>query len=867
MRGADLTPTDEVVALLLLAAHQRNMRRRHIKRKLVGQSCCGDHHNLVDCKQSLDAQEQQQQQQRQQQQQQQQQAQPKLMKHCHNGYTVVDGAQPTEQVGQQLCRSSGDGFQQELYDAPAQGVHLSAPPDLGLSTSLRSAEQTAALSEAQDEASECCAECQCAARQQPRASDAGLQQSGGQQTPFCRHEEEDLHLQSDQHQHQPQQQQQQQPQQPQQQEQQEQQEQQQQQQQQHRKQQRDSEQHGSRARKQTIKRPKLSEIHVPTGVDVEQGWGAGNDAEGSDVDYDADDGVVSVFSEGGRGRGCGFPCVITPSSMAAELAPHLTQQEAADIYLGHREAVDKDVLDTAAKFAKYAIAAYGQFGLKFKDEHGHKLGSIRVAMGKRFHAYKRNKLVRSKVKTHEQRMQYEAIIQVAQIQDEDLLYLNFNNSAAGDVPYIICLDRPSRSLVLSIRGTQSLADAATDLLAHPLPLHHWLPNGSWQGEEKEVYGHAGMLGAAAAVWEDLRAHHILAALLDLPAEEECSSHLETTGDDTSMSRSERERHMEWDSSASLPDDGRLDQEGVAANRPRAKEHEGDHKPHSSSEAHNERSEHGTDHSCFVDGQQCGLSLDQLGHEDIGRQQEARSEGQQNKFVAGIIRRGLYKDGWQLVITGHSLGAGVAALLSLKMHVRAPGLKCWAFCPPGGLLSQNLSHAAEQYCTSVIVNKDMVPRLSLRTVYRLFEGKMIALARCNNTTSRVLVHALLASSRRILLSNPRLFRPWSQVSSEAKDMLHRFQQQPAKDSVSALGLKVGLYPPGKQIFLRRFKKQSQPQHAEDVSWDAVWIQPEEIIGEGIIVSKHATKDHYPYSLLAALEQVTDGAVGHVKPQTY
>lgn len=50
----------------------------------------------------------------------------------------------------------------------------------------------------------------------------------------------------------------------------------------------------------------------------------------------------------------------------------------------------------------------------------------------------------------------------------------------GDVPYIICLDRPSRSLVLSIRGTQSLADAATDLLAHPLPLHHWLPNGSWQ---------------------------------------------------------------------------------------------------------------------------------------------------------------------------------------------------------------------------------------------------------------------------------------------------------------------------------------------------------------------------------------------------
>ena len=32
--------------------------------------------------------------------------------------------------------------------------------------------------------------------------------------------------------------------------------------------------------------------------------------------------------------------------------------------------MEKDVLDAAAKFAKYAIAAYGEFGLKFKDEHG-----------------------------------------------------------------------------------------------------------------------------------------------------------------------------------------------------------------------------------------------------------------------------------------------------------------------------------------------------------------------------------------------------------------------------------------------------------------------------------------------------------------
>ena len=70
-----------------------------------------------------------------------------------------------------------------------------------------------------------------------------------------------------------------------------------------------------------------------------------------------------------------------------------------------------------------------------------------------------------------------------------------------------------------------------------------------KGEDK-MYGHAGMLGAAAAVWEDLRANHLLAALLDLPLDEDCKPHSEhSKGDkrDLRMSHSEKERHMQWES--------------------------------------------------------------------------------------------------------------------------------------------------------------------------------------------------------------------------------------------------------------------------------------------------------------------------------
>lgn len=69
-------------------------------------------------------------------------------------------------------------------------------------------------------------------------------------------------------------------------------------------------------------------------------------------------------------------------------------------------------------------------------------------------------------------------------------------------------------------------------------------------KEEAMYGHAGMLGAAAAVWEDLRTNHLLAALLDLPADEDCKPHHQDRGEqkyDPRMSHSEKERHMAWES--------------------------------------------------------------------------------------------------------------------------------------------------------------------------------------------------------------------------------------------------------------------------------------------------------------------------------
>ena len=104
-------------------------------------------------------------------------------------------------------------------------------------------------------------------------------------------------------------------------------------------------------------------------------------------------------------------------------------------------------------------------------------------------------------------------------------------------------------------------------------------------EGEEIYGHAGMLGAAAAVWEDLRNNHLLAALLGLPADENCKPALQHHDPDDReydprMSRSERDRHMEWEGSGAQDCD-----EGSAHGQARQAAHAAKDQHHSSRNKH------------------------------------------------------------------------------------------------------------------------------------------------------------------------------------------------------------------------------------------------------------------------------------------
>lgn len=98
---------------------------------------------------------------------------------------------------------------------------------------------------------------------------------------------------------------------------------------------------------------------------------------------------------------------------------------------------------------------------------------------------------------------------------------------------------------------------------------------------------------------------------------------------------------------------------------------------------------------------------------------------------------------QLIICGHSLGAGVAALLSLLLRPYFPRVRCYAFSPPGALVSPDLARVMEGWVTTVVVGKDMVPRMSLATLTGLLGELVDYTSRCKVSKNTLLATAGVA----------------------------------------------------------------------------------------------------------------------------
>ncbi|NXT20249.1 DGLA lipase, partial [Syrrhaptes paradoxus] len=207
----------------------------------------------------------------------------------------------------------------------------------------------------------------------------------------------------------------------------------------------------------------------------------------------------------------------------------------------------------------------------------------------------------------------------------------------------------------------------------------------------------------------------------------------------------------------------------------------------------------------------------------------------------------------LIVVGHSLGAGTAAILSFLLRPQYPSLKCFAYSPPGGLLSEDAMEYSKEFVTAVVLGKDLVPRQVEKSL------NLIGLSQLEGFR-RQLLDVLQRSNKpkwRIIVGATKCI-PKSELPEETEEnsvTSNRLWTHPS-DLTIALSASTPLYPPGRIIHVvhNHPAEQCCCCEQEDPTYFAIWGDNKAF--NEVIISPAMLHEHLPYVVMEGLNKVLE-----------
>ena len=220
------------------------------------------------------------------------------------------------------------------------------------------------------------------------------------------------------------------------------------------------------------------------------------------------------------------------------------------------------------------------------------------------------------------------------------------------------------------------------------------------------------------------------------------------------------------------------------------------------------------------------------------------------------RTGLHRD-YDVLICGHSLGAGCAFLVGLYLRQSHPTLRCISFSPPGGIVSRNAASEATEWCISTACGKEWIPRLTLATIEQM-RDEMVHIGIHSRMSKAKLILSWLTD---YLWADDDVFYSDENLPEENAAWLRKYEESVRAPDELREHLRPALdfIPPGKILYLKptgkfRGARRSDKSRRAIIQREFVceWTSGADLVHNGILLSGRMMKDHFPDVSFAILK---------------
>ncbi|RNF09854.1 putative lipase domain protein [Trypanosoma rangeli] len=211
---------------------------------------------------------------------------------------------------------------------------------------------------------------------------------------------------------------------------------------------------------------------------------------------------------------------------------------------------------------------------------------------------------------------------------------------------------------------------------------------------------------------------------------------------------------------------------------------------------------------------------------------------------------------KVVVLGHSLGAGVASILSIMLWstevTLRSRLQCLAYAPPGGLLSPALVAYSKEFIVGCFVGNDIIPHMASHTLYALRESILDELMKTSKNKSLLFMgHRRLAKPMQPPLA--------SSACHSSESITTRNNLFAASSSLLTEPKK--LYPPATLIHYRKAVVRNTSCYCccsskqcccqEEEVFVPLFESPQDV--QCVVCAASMLRDHFPDRLFSVIEE--------------